>query len=97
MGRNTQRPTYDRVAKAVTYRSDKTPSHRRGAWVPAGVAPPTVPAVPTAFEAHERVGGHADTRQLVLVRAVIASYTHTNQLAIPILPLISPGQSDAIF
>jgi len=42
------------------------PSHRRDRWVPAGIAPPTVPAVPTAFEAHERVRGHAAARQSVL-------------------------------
>jgi len=52
--------------------------------VPAGIAPPTVPAVPTALEAHDRVGGHAATRQSVRVRAVIASYTQPNQIVIPI-------------
>ncbi len=41
-------------------------------------------AVPTALEAHERVGGHAATRQSVLVRAVIASYTQPTQIEIPI-------------
>jgi hypothetical protein len=51
---------------------------------PAGIAPPTGPAGPTALEAHERVGGHAATRQSVLVRAVIASYTQPTQIEIPI-------------
>jgi len=51
---------------------------------PAGIAPPTVPDVPTALEAHERVGGHAATRQSVLVRAVIASFTQPTQIEIPI-------------
>jgi hypothetical protein len=43
-----------------------------------------VPAVPTALEAHERVGGPAATRQSVLVRAVIASFTQPTQIEIPI-------------
>ena len=60
------------------------PSHRRDGWVPAGIVPPTVPAVPTALEAHERVGGHAAPRQSVLVRAVIASFTRPTQIEIPI-------------
>jgi hypothetical protein len=47
-----------------------------------------VPAVPTALEAHERVGGPAATRQSVLVRAVIASYTQPTQIEIPILPAL---------
>jgi len=36
---------------------------------------PTGTAVPTALEGHERVGGHAGTRQSVLARPVIASYS----------------------
>ena len=47
-----------------------------------------VPAVPTALEAHERVGGPAATRQSVLVRAVIASYTRPTPIEIPILPIM---------
>jgi hypothetical protein len=67
-------------------------SHRRDGLAPAGIAPPTVPAVPTALEAHERVGGHAATRQSVLVRAVIASYTQPTQIEIPIpSPPSRPG------
>jgi hypothetical protein len=46
-----------------------------------------VPAVPTALEAHERVGGPAATRQSVVVRAVIASYTQPTQIEIPIPPI----------
>ena len=46
--------------------------------------PPFPTAVPTALEAHERVGGPAATRQSVLVRAVIASYTQPTQIEIPI-------------
>jgi hypothetical protein len=42
---------------------------------PADIAPPAVPAVPTAREAHERVNGHAATRQSVLARPVMAPYT----------------------
>jgi hypothetical protein len=34
-----------------------------------------VTAVPSALEAHERVNGHAATRQSVLARPVIAPYT----------------------
>jgi hypothetical protein len=56
---------------------------------PAGIVPPTVTAVPTALEAHERVGGHAAPRQSVLVRAVIASYTRPTPIEIPILPSIA--------
>jgi len=48
-----------------------------------------VPAVPTALEAHERVGGPAATRQSVLVQAVIASYTRPTPIEIPILTDIS--------
>jgi len=44
-----------------------------------------VPAVPTALEAHERVSGHAATRQSVLARPVIAPYTRPTQIEIPIL------------
>jgi hypothetical protein len=50
-------------------------SHRRYGWVPAGIAPPTVTAVPTALEAHEHVSGHAAARQSVLTRSVIAPDT----------------------
>ncbi len=60
------------------------PSHRRDGWGPAGIAPPTVTAVPTALEAHERGGSPAAARQSVLVRAVIASYTQPTQIEIPI-------------
>ena len=42
-------------------------------------------AVPTALEAHERVGGHAATHQSVLARSVIASYTRPTPIEIPIL------------
>ena len=67
---------------------------------PAGIAPPTGPAGPTALEAHERVGGHAATRQSVLVRAVIASYTQPTQIEIPIpsfcASLARPGEASAV-
>ena len=63
-------------------------SHRHDGLAPAGIAPPMVPAVPTALEAHERVGGPAATRQSVLVRAVIASFTQPTQIEIPI-PAVS--------
>ncbi len=57
-------------------------------WPPPASLPPWCPpfptAVPTALEAHERVGGPAATRQSVLVRAVIASYTQPTQIEIPI-------------
>ena len=51
----------------------------------AGAHRDQVPAVPTALEAHERVGGPAATRQSVLVQAVIASYTRPTPIEIPIL------------
>ncbi|WP_396216793.1 hypothetical protein, partial [Gemmatimonas sp.] len=50
------------------------PSPRRDGWVPAGIAPPSVTAVPAALEAHERVGGPAVARQSVLARSVIAPH-----------------------
>ena len=62
----------------------------RDGLAPAGIAPPMVPAVPTALEAHERVGGPAATRQSVLVRAVIALYTQPTQIEIPIPSMRPP-------
>jgi len=59
-------------------------SHRRDGLALAGIALPTESAVPTALEAHERVGGHAATRQSVRVRAVIASHTQPTQIELPI-------------
>jgi hypothetical protein len=50
-------------------------SHQGDGLAPAGIAPPAVPAVPTALEAHERGNGHAATRQSVLARPVIAPYS----------------------
>jgi hypothetical protein len=59
-------------------------SHRRDGWAPAGIAPPTVTAVPTALEAHERGGSPSAARQSVRARSVIASYTQPTQIEIPI-------------
>ncbi len=60
------------------------PSHRRDWLVTAGIASPTVTAVPTAHEAHERVNGHPDARQSVIARSLIASDTRPTQIEIPI-------------
>ena len=49
---------------------------------PPASLPPTAPAIPPALEAPERAGGHAATRQSVLVRAVIASYTQPTLIEI---------------
>ena len=48
------------------------PSHPRDGWVPAGIAPPTMTAVPTVLNAREPLGGHANARRTVLARSAIA-------------------------
>ncbi len=60
-------------------------SHRRDGWVSAGIAPPTMTAISTAREVHERVGGHAAPRQTVLGRSAIASFTRQTPIEMPIL------------
>ena len=76
--RPTPRPSPEHGPAAPPPRGDLRRgrrSHRRDGWAPAGIAPPAVPAVPTALEAREPVRGHANARQTVLARAVIASDT----------------------
>lgn len=41
---------------------------------PADIAPPTMTALATVFDAREPVRGHANACQMVLARTVIASY-----------------------
>ena len=63
----------------------------------AGAHRDQVPAVPTALEAHERVGGPAATRQSVLVQAVIASYTRPTPIETPILEALMGWRRSGVF
>jgi hypothetical protein len=56
-----------------------------------------VTAVPTALEAHERVGGPAAARQAVLARSVLAPYTPPTLIGFPILERASSTAVDILF
>jgi hypothetical protein len=67
--RRTAEPAIDAGPRAPEHRTRPSPVRRRGAVVPAGLAPPTVTAVPTALEPNERVSGYAAARPSVLTRS----------------------------